>query len=134
VIPLCSAIAVKRGGDARVALALLHSAGKAAERENAAKVEVRHVRATEAQALQASEVKAERKLGDLDGIDQAIVDAVKASGKQGIESGSLYSALEKTAGERAIRQRVDRLEKNGIFSIETVQSGKGRSRVIRLRS
>ena len=133
VVPLCSAIAVKRGGDARVALALLHSAGQAAERENAAKVEVRHVRATEAQALQSSLVKAERKIDDLDGIDSEIIGAIKSSGKMGIESGALYAALEKTAGERAIRQRVDRLEKNGIISVETVQFNKGRSRIIRLK-
>jgi archaeal cell division control protein 6 len=133
VVPLCSAIAVKRGGDARVALALLHSAGKAAERENAAKVEVKHVRATEAQALQSSASKAERKIGDLDAIDQAIIGAIRTAGKNGMESGKLYSALEKTAGERAIRQRLEKLEKNGIVSTESVQFGKGRSRIIRVK-
>ena len=132
-VPLCAAIAVKRGGDARVALALLHSAGKAAERENAERVEVRHVRATEEQALSSATVKAERKAGDLDELDQIIVDTVKQAGSAGIESGKLYSLLEKAAGERTLRQRVDKLEKNGLLATEPVQSGKGRSRLLRLK-
>lgn len=132
-VPLCSAIAVKRGGDARVALALLLSAGKAAERENAAQVNVGHVREIEESALAASTTKAERKAENLDELDQIIIDAVRQAGAAGIESGTLYTDLKKAAGDRALRQRIDKLLKMGVLSSEDVRSGKGRSRLFRLK-
>ncbi len=133
VVPLCAAIAHKRGGDARVALSLLLSAGKAAERENAAKVLVQHVRQTEEQALEQSTVKAERKLLDLDEVDSEIVAAVKKAGKKGIESGKIYDLLSKISGERNIRKRIDLLEKTGILATEEIHLGTGRSRLIRIK-
>ncbi len=134
VVPLCAAMAYKNSGDARVALALLLSAGKAAERDNAPKVLVQHVRQIEAQTLQSeASVKAERKLGEMDALDQKIVEAIKKAGKGGIESGKLYDALAKYSKERAIRNRIDALEKSGILTTETVQLGQGRSRVIRIK-
>jgi len=156
VVPLCAAIAVKRGGgnasaggehalgrspstasaaggDARIAFALLRSAGKAAERENAVRVEVGHVRATQEEALAASESKVERKLPSLDELDQKIVEGVRAAGKGGIESGKLYLSFKRMLGDRALRQRVDRLEKIGMLETEFVQIGQGRSRLIRLK-
>lgn len=129
VAPLCAAVAFKNGGDARVALSLLLSAGKAAERENAPRVLVQHVRQIEQQALGASTVKAERKLAELDEIDQKIVGLAK----KGIESGKLYDSLAKFAGERAIRQRLDRLIQSEILEAESVQLGAGRSRMIRVK-
>ena len=133
VVPLCAAVAVKRGGDARIAFALLRAAGKAAERENAARVEVKHVRATQEESLASSGSKVERKLGTLDEVDQKIIMAVKGAGKEGIESGKLYAAMKKFLGDRALRQRVDRLEKTGMLETEFVQIGQGRSRLIRLK-
>ena len=133
VVPLCAAVAYKNGGDARVALSLLLSAGKAAERENAPSVLVQHVRQIEQQALGASTVKAERKLAELDGIDQKIVGLAKKAGKKGIDSGKLYDSLAKFAGERAVRQRLDRLIQSGILEAESVQLGTGRSRLIRVK-
>ncbi|MFA5929411.1 MAG: AAA family ATPase [Candidatus Micrarchaeia archaeon] len=134
VVPLCAAVAVKRGGDCRIAFALLRAAGKAAERENAARVEVKHVRATQDEALAASGSKVERKLPTLDELDQKIVEKVRAAGDAGMESGKLYAALSRVSGDRALRQRVDRLEKIGILAVEAVQSGQGRSRLIRMKS
>ncbi|MFA6214284.1 MAG: AAA family ATPase [Candidatus Micrarchaeia archaeon] len=134
VAPLCAAIAVKRNGDARAALALLRAAGKLAEREDAEKVEVKHVRASQESALLASTSKAERKMGALDELDRIIVSMVREAGKQGIESGKLYAALCGTVKERALRQRIDRLEKNGVLAAEDVRLGKGRSRIIKLRA
>ena len=133
VAPLCAAMAFKRGGDARVALALLLSAGKAAERENAPKVLVQHVRQAEESALQSSAVKAERKLPDLDEIDRKIVEMAKAAGKKGIESGELYSRLRRLVHERALRNRIERLEKDGILQAETKQLEMGRTRLIRVK-
>jgi cell division control protein 6 len=133
VVPLCAAIAHKRGGDARVAFAILHSAGKQAERANAQRVDVSHVRAVEESAVAHSTAKVERKLPDLDEIDQKIVEAIKAAGKGGIDSGKLYESLSKISGERAIRKRVDDLEKLGLIETEAVQMKMGRSRVIRIK-
>jgi archaeal cell division control protein 6 len=132
VIPLCAAISIKHGGDARVALSLLLSAGKAAERENAQKVLVQHVRKTEEQSLGQSSVKAERKLPGLDEVDQEIVEAVKKAGKSGMESGRLYELLSKYGKDRALRGRIDRLEQSGILETEMQQLPMGRTRIIRL--
>ena len=133
VAPLCSALAYKNGGDARVALSLLLSAGKAAERENAQRVLVSHVRQVESSTLQSSGVKAERKLFEMDEVDRKIVEAVQKAGKSGIESGKLYDSLAKLAKERALRNRIERLEQTGILSSEPIQLGQGRSRLIRVK-
>jgi len=133
VVPLCAAVAFKHGGDARVALALLLSAGKAAERENAPRVLVQHVRAIEVQALGQSAVKAERKFPDLDELDQTIVELAKSAGKKGIESGELYEKLKRYVKERALRNRIEKLEKDGILQTEAKQLGKGRTRAIRVK-
>ena len=133
VIPLCAAIAFKQGGDARVGIALLLSAGKAAERDNAAKVEVKHVRQTQEQTLEASSVKAERKLPEMDEVDAKIVEIAKSAGKKGIESGELYSKLKRSVGERALRNRIEALEKSGILSLEDKQLAQGRTRIIRIK-
>jgi len=133
VVPLCAAIAFKQGGDARVALSLLYSAGKAAERGGAQSVSVGHVRAIEGAALASSSVKAERKLPEMDEVDQRIVSAVKEAGKKGLESGKLYAKLSKHSGERAVRARVDRLIGNGILKAEALNLGTGRSRLLRIK-
>jgi len=133
VLPLCAAIAFKKGGDARIALQLLLSAGKAAEQENAARVEVKHVRQTEDEALASSSVKAERKLPEMDEIDARIVEIAKEAGKKGIESGALYSKLKRFEGERAIRNRIERLENSGILSLEDKHLAQGRTRIIRIK-
>jgi len=148
VAPLCAAVSFKKGGDymlrhgsppaaaggdARVALALLLSAGKAAERENASKVEVKHVRQIEEQALASSSVKAVRKLPEMDEVDARLVALVKAAGKGGMESGILYGKMKRFEGERAIRNRLESLEKSGILIAETKQLSQGRTRVIRIK-
>lgn len=133
VVPLCSAIAHKLGGDARVAVALLLSAGKAAERENAPRVLVQHVRETQEQSLAESSVKAERKLPEMDEVDARLVGLVKSAGKKGIESGELYSKLKRHVGERALRNRIEGLEKSGIITAEDKQLPQGRTRIIRIK-
>ncbi len=133
VIPLCSAIALKKGGDARVGLSLLLSAAKAAERQNSQKVLIKHIRQVQGQSVEASAVKAQRKLDDLDELDRMIIQNVKKAGKKGIESGKLYSLLSKFSKQRALRKRVDRLEKTGLLAADEIQLKKGRSRMIRLK-
>ncbi|MCX8174932.1 MAG: AAA family ATPase [Candidatus Micrarchaeota archaeon] len=133
VVPLCAAVAFKNGGDARVALHLLLSAGKEAERQNASRVCVEHVRQVQSQSLEASSVKAERKLPQMDEVDQKIVALIKEAGKSGIESGKLYEKLRRTIGERALRNRIEALEKSGIISTEELQLRQGRTRLIRIK-
>ena len=133
VIPLCAAIAFKAGGDARIALSLLLSSGKAAERENAEKVDVRHVRQIEGIAVQKTASKAERKLPGLDGLDTKIVEAIRTAGGKGIESGKLYRLLSRAAKARSLRRRIGLLEKSGIISAETVRLAVGRTRTIKIK-
>jgi cell division control protein 6 len=133
VIPLCAAISFKAGGDARIALALLLSSGKAAERENAATVDVRHVRQIEATAVQKTASKAERKLPELDEMDAKIVETIRKAGEKGIESGKLYQLLGRAAKARSLRRRIDLLEKSGIISAETLQLAVGRTRIIKIK-
>ena len=133
VAPLCAAVSFKKGGDARVALALLLSAGKAAERENAPRVLVQHVRQIEEQSLASSSVKAERKLPEMDAVDAKIVQLAKEAGKAGMESGVLYGKMKRWEGERAIRNRIESLEKSGILIAETRQLVQGRTRIIRIK-
>jgi len=121
------------GGDARVALALLYSAGKAAERENAPKVLPQHVRQIESQALGQSGIKAARKLPEMDELDRRIVEAAKKAGKAGIETGALYDSLKHLAVERTVRQRLEKLEKSGIVEMEQVDLASGRTRLVRLK-
>jgi cell division control protein 6 len=132
-IPLCAAIAFKHNGDARVALALLLSAGKAAERADAAKVQVSHVRQVEGATLEAWGIKAVRKLPEMDELDQRIVSAVKKAGKAGIETGELYVSLRQLAGERTVRQRLEKLEKSGIVDSVPLDLGAGRTRLVKLK-
>ncbi|MEM4554543.1 MAG: AAA family ATPase [Candidatus Anstonellaceae archaeon] len=124
VIALCAAVAFKKGGDARVALSLLHRAGQQAEREGADKVSIDHVRKAQ-DALQLS--KAERKFEDLDELEKKIVEAARG----GILSGQLYAKLSGMAQERAIRNRIEKLVKSGILRTEEVRIGKGKTRKIK---
>ncbi|MCX8195372.1 MAG: AAA family ATPase [Candidatus Micrarchaeota archaeon] len=134
VVPFCAAVAFKLGGDARAALSLLLSAGKAAEQENSKKVSVEHVRKIRDEAMAHATVKAERKLGLLDKLDRQIVKVVKKAGKGGIESGKIYDSLMGVAKDRAIRSRIDKLVEEGILVAQEVRLGVGRTRVIRLKS
>ncbi|MEM4633605.1 MAG: AAA family ATPase [Candidatus Anstonellaceae archaeon] len=133
VVPLCAAVAYKSGGDARAALSLLFSAGKAAEREGAQKVSILHVRQAQDLSLQRVAVKAERVLEEMDSLDKRIIQEIKNAGQVGIESGRLYEVLSSVAKERAIRNRIDRLEKSGIIVLEPAPLKRGKSRIIRLK-
>ncbi|MCX8196751.1 MAG: AAA family ATPase [Candidatus Micrarchaeota archaeon] len=126
VIGLCAAIAFKKGGDARIALSLLHKAGKEAEAEGASKVLTKHVRQAE-QKADYSNAKSVRKFGQLDEIDQQIVQAAK----DGILSGQLYQKLSWLARPRSLRARIERLARLGILTVEERQIGKGKSRLIK---
>jgi len=134
VVPLCSAIAFKQGGDARIALSLLLSAAKSAELEGAQRVEVNHVRAKQEETLNSSAaIKAERKKEEMDEVDQKLIDVVRAAGEAGIESGKLYKRLSRYSGERALRDRVERLLQSGVLTADELSLGQGRTRVIKVK-
>ena len=83
VIPLCAARAAKNNGDARLAINLLWKAGKIAERENAKKVDERHVKVAfgEAEARDLDLEKLEKN-------ERRIIETLLKKGE--VTSGELY--------------------------------------------
>ncbi|MEW6328485.1 MAG: AAA family ATPase [Candidatus Micrarchaeota archaeon] len=124
VIPLCAAHAAKMGGDARIALSCLWKAGRAAEREGAAKVGESHVRAAFAEP---EEIEM-KKFGE---IEKKIIRILREKGE--LASGELYSALKTKETDRTVRNYLTRLEKLGIIATREREGKKGKSRMIRLR-
>ncbi len=135
VVPLCAAAGAKAGGDCRVALHLLLTAGRHAEREGAKQVLVSHVKAVQTSAVAAAATPAERKSEDLDDMDSLLLGLIKQSGTSGMSSGDLYSALKANEGEqRTIRNRLIRMEKGGLLVGEETKSAEGgKSRKWKLR-
>ena len=122
VVPLCAAIGAKRGGDARVAIAVLWKAGKLADRKGAKKVTVEMVK-------EASQEKVEHeKLQNLEPIEKKMLELLE---KKPLTSGELY---EKIKGEgvtdRTIRNYLEKLEKLNLIETE-VKADKGRTRLIK---
>jgi len=130
VIPLCSAAGAKAGGDCRVALHLLLSAGRHAEREGAKQVTVANVKAVQSSAVAVASTPAERKSDDLDEMDALIMALIKKSGSSGLSSGDLYSSFKSNESEqRTIRNRLARLEQGGLIAgEETISLEGGKSR------
>jgi len=110
VIPLCAAIGAKRGGDARVAISVLWKAGRQAERENARKVSLEHVKKVKMDEYEVIEAK-------LNEIEKKIVAAVRKKGE--LTSGELYKMLGEA--ERTIGTYVNNLEKLGILETKLLE-------------
>ncbi len=127
VIPLCAAHAAKLGGDARVAIDVLLKAGRLAERENSKKVSTKHVRAC---FLQEKPVKVEIVSNLSDQEKEILLFLDKNSSKE-VDSGLIYSSLEKKFSERTLRSAISELEKKGLIFSEKIIKGKGFSRVIK---
>ncbi len=124
VVPLCAAHAAKMGGDARIALSCLWKAGRAAEKEGAAKVGGAHVRTAFAEP---EEIDIS-KFGEM---EKKIIRILKEKGELG--SGELYSALRTKETDRTIRNYLTRLEKLGIIATREREGKKGKSRMIMLK-
>ncbi len=134
VIPLCAAVGAKAGGDCRVALQLLLSAGRAAERQGARQVLVSHVKAEQASAMDTAATPAERKSADLDEMDKKIIERIKKAGASGLSSGDLYSFFKANESEqRTLRNRLARLESGGLVEGEGIDASGGRTRRWKIR-
>jgi cell division control protein 6 len=134
VVSVCAAAGAKGGGDARISLHLLWSAGRKAESEGAAKVTLAHVKAVQAASLSSASTPAERKSADLDEMDQRIVEGLRQAGGAGLVSGDVYALFKADASEqRTLRNRLSRLERGGLLTGEDVDVAGGHTRKWKLR-
>lgn len=134
VVPLCAAVGAKSGGDARISLHLLLSAGRKAESEGLGKVTLAHVKSVQSASISSASTPAERKSVDLDDMDQKIVEKLKKAGAAGLTSGDIYSLFKADTGEqRTLRNRLLRLEKGGLLTGEDVDVCGGHTRKWKLR-
>jgi cell division control protein 6 len=139
VVPLCAAIAAKRGGDARLGLNALWRAGKLAERENAQQVEVSHVKRVKAEVEEQRPTREELE-PRLEGIQEKIYNLLKESeakhGK-GLTSGELYKKFKEN--ERTIEDHVNRLAKLGLIETKLLETNeekggmRGKTRLISIK-
>ncbi len=127
VVPLCAANATKLGGDARVAISVLLKAGRLAERENAKKVGVKHVRAA---MMQEKPVKAEIT-SNLSEQEKEILNFLDKSKIKEIDSGLIYSSLKDKFSERTLRDAISSLEEKNLVSVEKAVKGRGTTRLIK---
>jgi len=126
VVSVCAAAGAKGGGDARISLHLLWSAGRKAESEGASKVSLAHVKSVQSSSLSSASTPAERKSADLDGMDLAIVEKIKVSGERGVTSGDLYIHFKANESEqRTLRARLVRLEKGGLIQADVAEPDNG---------
>lgn len=127
-IGVCAAHAYKFNGDARVGIGLLLSAGRIAEKKGLPKLDVQSVE--EAAAAQKSrQAKIEKVEVELGEVEKKIIEILK-NGE--ISSGELYAKLD-GMNERTVRNYLTKMEKSGIIEVKE-NVGKGRSRIIRLKS
>lgn len=126
VIPLCAAHAAKLGGDARIAVEVLLKSGRLAERENSKCVLPKHVRAS---FMQEKPVKVEIT-SNLSVQEKAVLNLLDTLSGKPVDSGGVYSKLEKDFSERALRSALESLEKKGLIKAEKVVKGRGMTRLI----
>ncbi|MEM0437735.1 MAG: AAA family ATPase [Candidatus Micrarchaeia archaeon] len=123
---LCAAHAYKCGGDARLAISLLLTAGRIAEKKGARQLDVESVKEAASQkSFVPKQEKAEVVLGD---VEKKIVDALKNGP---VQSGELYKKLD-SINERTLRNYISKLIESGIIIAEEAD-GKGKSRMLRLK-
>ena len=127
VIPLAAAHAAKLGGDARVAIEALLKAGREAEKENAEKVEVKHLKKAFEAADSASLIKGVKHLIPNEKI---LLEIIASS--PGIQSGEIFSEFSKKSpglSERRLRDLLNELEKKNFIVSELLELGnKGKTR------
>jgi len=136
VIALCAAHAAKMGGDARAAIEALWFAGRVAERKARRRIEASDAReaiesGARAGAEKASQTALGQKLSALSEGERLVVNILS---ERDLTSGELYEEYNKQRpeSERTIRNYLERLEAKKIISTEEVDTGKGRTRRIRL--
>lgn len=127
VIPLCAAHAAKNGGDARIAVDTLLKSARLAERENSKKVLPKHVRAA---FMQEKPIKVEIT-SNLTEQEEKILNLLDKNSAKDVDSGFIYSELEKFFSERTLRTAISELEKKGMISLDKVVKGRGFTRIIK---
>lgn len=132
VINVAAAHAAKLGGDARIAIECLLRSGREAEKKNAAKVTVQHLRSifseVDARALQ-------KAITYLSYAEKKILSLVPAN--KAIASGDLFQAYKKSVKspltQRRFRSLLGSLERMHLLNLEEAQKKpKGRTRMISL--
>lgn len=121
VIPLAAAYAAKLGGDARVGIESLLKAGREAEKENAEKVEVKHLKKAFEVAEAASLMKGVKHLSEHEKILLSII-----ASKPGVQSGDLFTEFSGKGiqlSERRVRDILNSLEKKNFINAESVDLG-----------
>ena len=134
IIGLCAAIAAKENGDARFAIHLLWASAKRAEEQNRSKITVEDVYETKQRSLAYSKIPALRKIDNLDDLDKLIVSVIMESPEE-ISSGKIYEKINASINEqRTIRNRLERLEKEGLIqSKEVVFRSGGKTRLWKIK-
>ena len=142
VISYCAALAAREHGDARRALDLLRVAGEMAERENAPRVTVEHVKKAWIQIERdriyevVSTLPLHARLAIL-----AAIRAQRTSGRDYTTTGELYAHYRELAtriGVEAVTQRrisdiINELDMLGILSARVISRGRyGKTRMITL--
>ncbi|MFN3910295.1 MAG: Cdc6/Cdc18 family protein, partial [Candidatus Anstonellaceae archaeon] len=135
VIGLCAAIAAKAGGDARFAIHLLWASAKKAEDENRQKILIDDVYSSRDKSLAYAKTPLARKVQNLDEFDKTIISTIVES-DEGVSSGKIYQKLNASPSEqRTIRNRLERLEKEGlVISKEITFNSGGKTRIWKVKT
>ncbi len=133
VIPVAAAHAAKLGGDARIAIESLWKAGREAERENAEKVELKHLKKAFESVTAISALKVLKHLGENEKLLLKIIAEAEV-----ISSGELYKKYSEKAKEKITERRqrdfLLSLEKQNLINAAPVSLGnRGRTRQFSLR-
>ncbi|MDD5162992.1 MAG: AAA family ATPase [Candidatus ainarchaeum sp.] len=133
-ISVAAAHAAKLGGDARVAIECLLKAGRLAEKQNAKKVSVAHLKEVFSGIENRAMQKAEPFLSEH---EKLILSLVPPNEK--ISSGSLYKKFSLKSGQKISQRRfrafVSALEKKGLLECAFTEKGvRGRTRMIALKA
>jgi cell division control protein 6 len=136
VIGACAGFGARKGGDARIAIALLWMAGKEAERRNAPAIGIPDIESAKGKL----EVGAGTAVAGIGGAgstgkeaalkdeEKKVLDVIK---KGEITSGELYEKL--GMNERTVRNYLTRLESLGLIESEERATRGGRTRIFRLK-
>ncbi len=132
LVNVAAAHASKLGGDCRIALESLLRAGRLAERENASKVSLSHLRKAFAEIETGT---ARKTIPFLNAHQKLLLKLIKES--PGISSGDIYIQFGKKSSQQFSQRHLSGmladLENARIVESETVQKGKGKTRAFRLK-
>jgi cell division control protein 6 len=132
VVNVAAAHAAKLGGDARIAIECLLRAGREAEKENAEKVNVQHLR----RIFSEVDPRALQKASDFLSADEKLILSLVPANSD-IASGDLFEkygrASKRPLTQRRFRTLISGLEKKSLVnSKDAIKSPRGRTRMIAL--